>query len=145
MGTEPAPKYALRELASEEYQVLLNTPPFNTFGLPDAQSSRVLIAQAPDGTVIGYWFLHAALHVEPFWLHPEHGSPQLARRMWDGIRAMMEQSQAPVAHAIIMDEDLVTAGMARRLGFSPVPGRLYWVTTKPQNGDAPPALPQEES
>jgi len=133
------PRFVIRELASSEYSVFANIPPFDQMGLPDPASSRVLVAQDAAGSIVGYWFLHAALHVEPFWLAPEARSQHLAKKMWDGIREMMKQGSAKVAYGIISDEDLVTAGMARRLGFQRVPGGLYFVTTeeaKKGNGHA---------
>ena len=148
MDEPTVPKYQVRELANHEYDLLKNTAPFDQIGVPDPATTRALVAQLPDGKIIGFWFLHAALHVEPFGLDPDHRSPALAKKMWDGIRSMMEQSSARVAYGIIADEDLVTAGMARRLGFQRVPAGLYWVSTepieKPGNGhadfDLPPAL-----
>lgn len=141
MEEAPAPKYTVRELANHEYPLLAKVPPFDQFGIPDPETTRVVVAQDLQGQVIGFCFLHACLHVEPFGIVPEHeGDKFLARRLWDAVKAMMLQTQTKVAYAVIPDESLVVAGIAQKLGFHRIPAGLYWVETnpaqKPSNGTA---------
>lgn len=141
-ATPASPRFTIRELANHEYALLSKVPPFDTMGIPDPLSTRVVVAQDPGGVVIGYCFLHASLHVEPFGIAPEHqGDRALARQLWEAVKTMMQQSNEKVAYAVIPDESLVVAGIAQKLGFSRIPAGLYWVTTqpsllKPANGEA---------
>jgi len=81
-----------------------------------------------DGSIVAYWPIFYALHLEPLWIVED----QRARRpVVKGLLDLMRESLAligkPVAFAVI-DPDTPILALAERLGFDRVPGDLYYVT-----------------
>lgn len=137
----------LRPLPADEYSRFANVPPFDKIGLPDPSTSWVLIGEDPQKKIVLYWFVYAALHVEPLWIAEEYQTrPRLILRAWQEVKGFIAKTSAKMAFAMLRDPAL--AAMAVRLGFERAPWELYYVSTReeqprPGNGhdaEAPPPV-----
>ena len=61
----------LRFLAPEEYDILHKIEEFGGV-YPDPRTSRVLVAESPEGSLVAFWVMEGRIHLEPFWVSPEH-------------------------------------------------------------------------
>lgn len=139
----------IRELHPAEMPQLIELGLFADMGMvPDMSHARVIVAQeAPldeagnprAGKLCAYWVVFDAVHVEPLWIAPEHRNrPQVARGLWDGVREILSQTGAPMAFACIGDADLPgNEVLVRKLGFSRVPGQLFFVEVKEDGRPSP--------
>lgn len=137
IGTLPAvndkAELVVRELPPEEFDLLLQSPLFQQFGLPNLQHTRVVVAQeVGTGKLAAYWMIYDAVHVEPLWIDDQHRKrPGLARQLWGGVQRVLEQTDANTAYATIADQDMaMNLPQATRLGFKKVPGALFYITVK---------------
>lgn len=120
-----------------------------SFTLPPAQVHRALAAGGPlselqldpaqvaahmsiavvevDGEIVAYWVAWKALHLEPLWVRDDHRkSPAVIGGIIEAIQQVALASGEPAAYAQIDDPEI--AGYAGRLGFTPAPGTLYYLT-----------------
>jgi hypothetical protein len=142
-ATQLQSEVTVRELPPEEFELLRKMPPFSDVGLPPVGGARAVVAQTADGTVVGFWFLFNAIHVEPFYLDMAYRRhPGVLRRMWRGVQGIMESLGASVAWAVIPDVDIPagTPSMAQRMGFHPVAGKLYFIHVGEQGTPATTAV-----
>jgi hypothetical protein len=166
IGTLPSvegkAEIVVRELPPAEFPLLLASPLFQHFGLPDLTHTRAIVAQeAGSGKLVAYWLIFDAVHVEPLWIAEEHRKrPGLARRQWKGVQDVLVETGTPTAYAMIAENDMAAnLPQATRLGFRKVPGQLFFIDVKgnqPEEqelenllkkmqaaikGDGPPAAP----
>ena len=81
-----------------------------------------------DGTIIAYWPVFYALHLEPLWIAEEYRhNPAVARALLELTGEVVQLSGEQVSFAII-DESQGALPLAERIGFARVPGNLYYVT-----------------
>ena len=127
--TEPV---TVRELKPAEFYKLATLPPFNTDGIPAFGHTRVLVAETENKTIVGYWIIFDAVHVEPVWVAEEYRKrPGLARRGWKKVWEMLSSANVPYAFATILDRDAMpNESLALRLGFTRLPGALYCIRVK---------------
>lgn len=125
----------VRELPPEEWWKLRAIVP-EGYGMPNPGNSRVVTVEDEGGKIVGFWFVFATLHVEPFSLDEAYrGNPGILKRMWAGVRGILDSMRegsgglfGNIAFAVIPDVDLPrTLPMARRLKFQKLPGSLYFV------------------
>lgn len=118
----------VRELPKEEWDLLRQIPEVKD-ALPDPRVSSCIVAQEPDGTIVGYAFLYVALHIGPMELAEKYRKkPGILRKIWRGVRDVMARCGYPLGYSVIMDYNLPNVGsMAMRLGFQKIPGALYFV------------------
>ena len=123
------PNAVVRELPQEEWPQWEGKAPFDQTGFPHFPGSRVIVSES-EGEIVGYWMVFPAWHVEPFWIHPDHrAKPGTLRKMWRAVRKTLEEVQAQMAFAVIMDRDLPGVGpQALGLGFKKVMGSLFFVS-----------------
>lgn len=114
-----------RLLPVEEHYRLLEVWPEGT-PLPDPKRVLPVVVEV-DGKIVAYWFIFVAFHVEPLWIAPEHrNSPGVAKALWAGVATELLKQGVPETYATISEDDLATNGpMAERLGFRPLPLKLY--------------------
>jgi hypothetical protein len=79
-----------------------------------------------DGSIVAYWPIFYALHLEPLWIAEDHRH-QVGRLLLTLMEQTLTTLGKPVAFAVI-DPDTPVLALAERLGFDRVPGDLYYVT-----------------
>ena len=133
--THSLPLPTVRELPFEEWHKLLEVPGiYQDLGtLPDGRVNRILVLEV-EGEIVGYWGAFTLVHTEPVCLRPEYRSRVSAvRRLWEGMRSLLESLQVPGTMAVILDADApVNLPMATKLGFVKVPGSLYYLDLRPR-------------
>ena len=115
-----------RELEPEEWPRLLEFEPFKSSGLPaDNGHWRILIAEV-DGEIVGCTSVHSQVHWDPWWIADEHrGNAGIVRGLIKQGALLLNNLGIPHAFATIEDQNVVSQGLAKRLGFEPAPGKLY--------------------
>lgn len=98
-----APPYVVRELRNEEWDRLAALPPWPDGPLPegfspDPANSLVMIAETPEGEIIAYWSALNVIHMEGFWVSPEHRHkhPRLIHRLVHQTRTILDEAGIPV-------------------------------------------------
>jgi hypothetical protein len=132
----------VRELLPQELSALRAVPPFDQFeGLGEHALRHVRVmgairGEGPSARVVAYWMVFDAVHVEPLWIaDEERGNPGIARPLWEGIRRILDQIEAPMAFAIVGDGGLAqNLPMMVRLGFKPLQGNLFYLNTAEAKG-----------
>jgi hypothetical protein len=125
--------WRVRELEPDEWDRLRGIPPFDRVGPMDAAGRaghvRMVVAETPDGKIVGYWMLFDAVHAEPMWIAEEfRHNPALIRRLWGKTRELLQEAGIPVAFAFIAEGALPTnLPQALRLGFQPLKGELFYL------------------
>lgn len=134
----PEKDWRVRELPTAEFYRLRTVPPYTQLPegvLPDARARIIVVERKnSDGSwrIVRHWAAFNAVHVEPLWAEPaERGNPATAKALMREMKAILDDDGVIDAFAIIADAD---AGdmlpLARRAGFTLLPGRLYAVHRK---------------
>lgn len=122
---------SVRELPVEEWSKLLTMPGlYHDLGyLPAPEHNRIVVIEDEAGEILGYWGAFTVVHVEPVYIRPEHRLRiSVVRRLWEGMDKLLKDLQVPGAVAVISDEDApVNLPMATKIGFTKVPGSLYYL------------------
>lgn len=123
-----------RELPVEEAEKLKTVPPFDTIGIPNLAHTRIAVSEDEDGNILSYCFVADAVHVEPLWIDPKHrNTPQVMFGIWNTVHKILDKAGVDVSFAVIADEQSIThIPMFMKLGFKPVPARLYFLVTNPE-------------
>ena len=82
-----------------------------------------------EGTIVAYWGIFTAIHIEPLWIHPDYRSRAgLVRRLWTEVTATLQAANVRTAFACIADVDAAkNVPLALRHGFTRIQGDLYFV------------------
>lgn len=134
-----------RVLPPEEYYRIAEDLPESPLAQVDfAQLNGVVCVAEAHGpappVIIGAWCLILTWHAEPVYIHPDYrrrGLEQstVAHHLYAQLQATM--SAANVQQALAIVEDPALQQVVERMGFTPVPGALYYATA--------PAPPSEDS
>lgn len=128
-------KITSRELPIEEAEKLLTVPPFDKVGyLPNLAHTRIAVSEDEDGKILAYCYVFDAVHIEPLWISPEHRNvPKVMHGIWDTVHKILKDDSIEMAFATIADEQSLThIPMFMKLGFKPIPARLYFLITNPE-------------
>lgn len=90
----------------------------------DPHTSRVIVVQDDDGTILGCWGGFPLWHGEGIYIAPDHrGKAGVARLLLEGMRQIAENSgyRSIVTASLNPDVDR----MLEKLGAVPVPGTHY--------------------
>lgn len=125
--TQPDTDVDVRVLEPEELYLLLTVPPFSEKGIPSFGQSRIVIAQEKNTRqIVGYWVAFDVVHLEPLWVHPKHQKrPGVLRRMWQSMQNVLRENGVTKAFAMVTNTALEP--QAERLGWRPLPGKMYFV------------------
>lgn len=96
------------------------------------ENSRILAAIDEKGEVVATWTMYAMIHLEPFWIRPDHrGSMTIVRRMGQHMKALLKASGLQSCYTVVMDATPVLHKCAEWFGFKKIDGSLYyWVAPK---------------
>lgn len=97
--------------------------------LPDPAHTRIGVIEDATGAIKGYVVLFDALHVEPVWFDEDiRNRPKAGAKMLEWVVREVKATGADSAFGIILEADQATvAPFAAKLGFTPLPGKLYAV------------------
>lgn len=119
--------HVIRELPQAEWDKLAATDgPFAHVGLPHSDNCKVLVLEAPDGTVVKHWPVFDAVHIDGLWSRDDYRHrAQLDRLFLGAMITMLQRIGVEYAYAVIRDEDRLTSGaLATACGFTDL-GHVY--------------------
>lgn len=99
---------------------------------------RALVAVVEvDGRIVAYWPVWQAVHAEPLWVtEAARNNPAVIRGILDQVEVAIDQFGDPLIFAIIEEGNELTSGAyASRLGFEKVPGELWVLYRKMEEGN----------
>ena len=108
-------------LKPEDYPKLIGLGGMTATTLPSPETSRILVARRPDGTIAAYWVAQAVVHIEPIWLEGVSGLGR-GKVFMNMVPAMMGELAAigdSTFFAFADNENMVQ--YALRLGMQPLP------------------------
>jgi len=117
----------IRELGSAEWGRLKDVEgPFHGRVLSPTETARIIVAEV-DGTIVGYWVAAATIHLDPLWFNEAYRHhPKVGLAMLGAMVHTLQEVGVTHAYAVIADGDQPVSGeLAEKIGFAPVPGRLY--------------------
>jgi|SRR5215831_11797565 len=120
-----------RRLPPDEWDRLRDVGPFKTTGvLPDPRFAMVVVLEDPvTQAIVGCWevttlALLEGLHLDPAWRH----HPAAARRLFFEMLSLLAEYRIKTALTVIQDESVRV--LARKAGFTDLPGTLHLLTRK---------------
>lgn len=88
----------------------------------------MVVAEDASGKIKGYWCAFNAVHVEPLWIAESERNNGVGGRLWEKLQEVLHALHAPIAFAVVMDEDAPThLPMAYKVGFRRIPGSVLYV------------------
>jgi hypothetical protein len=118
----------VRQLPPEEWHRLNDFEPFATHGLPTVEHWRVVVAEDGD-QIVGFCCLFNAVHWEPWWVHESYQKrPGLLRQMIRHGKGLLHDAGVDCVFVVVGDELPAQQALVERFGFSPVPGKFYFLT-----------------
>lgn len=109
----------IRELPFEEWDKLEGLP-FVQNGLPDPSGTRLLVAETPDGQIVGTWALMSVVFLEGMWVHPDHRKTTVTGRLVQGMKRFLHE--LGVYQSFTMTQTDEVRELAYKAGFQAVPG-----------------------
>jgi hypothetical protein len=122
MLTEAPPFITVRRLPDAEFARLADLP-FSTNGIPDPAGAAILVAETPEGEIVGLWAAMTAIHLDGLWIAPPYRrTTHIAGRLLRGMRALLTSLDIPRAVTLVQADDVLM--LALKAGFVRVPGDL---------------------
>lgn len=117
-----------RLLPPEEWDRLLAMP-FGSNGLPPPEHCLVLVAETPEGEIVGLWSAMTAIHMEGLWVHEDYRRRTLtAATLLKEMRAILTEQGILHCFTIVQSDEVLT--LAKKAGFEVLPGNLcHWDLT----------------
>lgn len=113
-----------RVLPPEEWEKL-RAFPFATNGLPDPQTSVIVVTETPAGDIVGIWAVIPQPMLDGLWVHPDYRHTLAAGQLLRTMKAVLQAFGVTTAFTQIEDESV--AALATKAGFTRTPGDLWWL------------------
>ena len=109
----------VRILPQDEWGKLEGLP-IATYGVP--QGALVLVAESPEGDVVGTWMLSLVPFLEGLWVKEEHRGTSIASRMLVGMKDAVRTIGLDTVFTLTQDDEVTN--LAQHAGFQLVPGQV---------------------
>jgi len=127
----------VRQLPPEEYDRLADLPFAARYGVPDPRYAAILVAETPDGTIVGVWAALTTVHLDGLWVAPDYRrATAVAAKLLRGMKAMLRE--LGVLHSFTLVQDPEVLNMAIKAGFQRLPTDVCFLDLS-----APPSTPPE--
>lgn len=113
----------IRELEKHEWRRLDGHPIFESTGVPNPDFTKVLIAEAENGELVGIWSMVQVIHCEPIWIADSHRNGLLASRMWAKMKVLLDHFHINMAYCF--SDTPKIADYLSRLGLQELPYRTF--------------------
>lgn len=125
--TLATPYVTVRPLPPEEWERLRALPLFSKYGLPDPRLTRVIVAETPEGQIVGTWAALTTVHLDGLWVDEAYRKANVAPKLLRRMKAML--SELGIVHSFTMvdhgnPEVLI---LALKAGFTRVPMDLLFL------------------
>lgn len=129
------PACAVRVLPPEEWDRLRELP-FGAAGLPDPQLAVILVAETPEGRIVGTWAAMNQVLLDGLWVAPEYRRTTLvAAKLLRGMKDTMRRIGLRHGFAIVHTTEVLS--LAMKAGFTRVEGDLCHLDLTPPKDVAP--------
>ena len=125
------PTYVTRQLPPEEWERLRDLP-FAANGLPDPETTLILVDEIPAGEIVGIWALFLQPFLDGLWVHPEHRHTVIAGQLLREMKALLQAHGITTAFTVVSDPAVMT--LAYKAGFARAPGDLWLLQLQPPAG-----------
>jgi hypothetical protein len=113
---------AVRLLPVEEWHRLEGLP-FAQNGLPDPNLARILVAETPEGEIVGIWAAMAAVHLDGLWVAPSY-----RRASWVAVKLLKAMKVLLIELGIVQSFTIIESAevlaLATKAGFTRIRGDL---------------------
>jgi hypothetical protein len=119
------PKITYRKLRTEE---LARIPKEALQSYPEElrKVARAFAALDASGEIIGVLLTFNVVHAEPLWVREDYRNhPRILKRLWDGVRSLLQGSGVDYAVSVILDSLPVTRKIAIAVGGIEIPGKVF--------------------
>lgn len=125
------PEHAtVRILSAEEWHKLAELP-IGATGIPDPERCHILVAETPDGEIVGTWALVTVPFLEGLWVkeeYREHSS--IAGRLLSTMKSLLHS--LGIFQSFTLVQDVPVLILAHKAGFERLPGDLMMLITPPE-------------
>lgn len=111
-----------RELPESEYYKLEGHPALMGQAIP-LGACRIVVAERPDGEIVGFQFIVTVVHVEPIWVHPDYRGTPVAVRLFKMGCKLLDAIRVSVAYCF--SERSIISDYLIRLGLKELPYRTF--------------------
>lgn len=91
-------------------------------GLPDPDTSIILVAETPAGEIVGTWEAVAPVILEGLWVREDHRNSTVAGRMLSTMKSLLKNMNISKAYTIVQTSDV--KALAEKAGFEMIPGEF---------------------
>lgn len=124
--TPAPPRTAVRILPADEHHKLSTFPFAERRGLPDPDRTLILVAENPDGEIVGVWAAMTTVHLEGLWVAESYRrTSRVAVQLLRAMRALL--TQLGIVQSFTYTEDANVLVLALKAGFTRLPGDLLFL------------------
>jgi N-acetylglutamate synthase-like GNAT family acetyltransferase len=111
----------IRQLPFEEWDKLEGYPIAQN-GLPDPDVSIMLVAETPEGEIVGTWSALAPIILEGLWVKPEFQKTSVLPKMFTTMKSLLKAAHIDRAYTLVQTPEV--KALAEHGGFEVIPGDL---------------------
>jgi hypothetical protein len=112
----------VRELPVEEWD-RLRALPFAEKGLPDPRLTKILVAETPEGRIVGVWAAMTQVFLDGLWVAPDYRRTSwVAMKLLRGMRDLLRRLGIVQSFTLVQTTDVLC--LATKAGFVRVQGDL---------------------
>lgn len=111
----------VRRLPFEEWDRLEGLP-IAQAPLPDPDASIILVAETPEGEIVGTWEAVAPIVLEGLWIHENYRNGITAGKLLREMKSQLNALGIPQAFTLVQSPEV--KDLAVKAGFTVLPGEL---------------------
>jgi hypothetical protein len=113
---------SVRQLPVDEWPRLEGLA-FAQNGLPDPRLAAILVAETPEGEIVGVWSAMTAVHLEGLWVAPSHRRASwVAMKLLKGMKELLVRLGVRQSFTIVESTEVLL--LATKAGFTRIRGDL---------------------
>lgn len=121
LTSPPLTGVTVRRLPPEEWTAKLSSLPFAANGLPDPAASIVLVAENPEGEIVGLWSVGMVPMLDGLWSREDYRKHSwVAAKLLKGMKETLTALGLPGAFTLVQTPEVLI--LALKAGFEKVPG-----------------------
>jgi len=109
----------IRVLPFEEWDKLEGYP-IATNGLPNPDTSLILVAETPAGEIVGTWEAITPVILEGLWIDENYRNTLVAGRLLATMKSVLKSMNIDKAFTLVQTSDV--KALAEKAGFEMIPG-----------------------
>jgi hypothetical protein len=136
MTTSAPTATTVRLLPPDEFPRLADYPLAEQHGVPDPRSSLILVAEDPEGVIVGVWAALTTIHLDGLWIDPAYrGTSRVASQLLHGMKAQLASLNLVHSFTMIAHDTPEVLILAQKAGFQLLPMHLCFLDLTRPEGD----------